>query len=191
MASKELDDGQVTQQQFAQVERGPSSIGKGSKEQSLSQISSVRVGRDKLSDSLAPHLSYEGRHRYDPNAQWTAAEEKAVVRKTDLYLLTWLCLMVSSPSFLVPYLVWALTIPQFFGLQLDRGNIGNAVTDNFLADLGLSTNDYNNVSRTELLSPSKADQKSRALLFSCLLSSWPSFQSSSSPSDTASESCSQ
>jgi hypothetical protein len=32
-----------------------------------------------------------------------------------------------------------------FGLQLDRGNISNALTDNLLKDLSLSTNDYNNV----------------------------------------------
>ena len=34
---------------------------------------------------------------------------------------------------------------QFFGLQLDRGNIQNALTDNFLKDLHMTSNDYNNV----------------------------------------------
>ena len=48
------------------------------------------------------NAKYECRHRFDPSATWTPEEEARVVRKTDLRLLTWLCLM-------------------FFGLQLDRG----------------------------------------------------------------------
>ena len=58
------------------------------------------VGRTNI--PLQPHESYEGAHRWDPEATWTPEEEARVVRKTDLRLLTWLCLM-------------------FFGLQLDRG----------------------------------------------------------------------
>lgn len=56
-------------------------------------------------------------------------EEARVVRKVDFYLLSFICLM-------------------FLGLQLDRGNISNALTDNLLPDLGLDTNDYNNVRLT-------------------------------------------
>jgi hypothetical protein len=51
-------------------------------------------GQEHLANALPPHESYEGVHRWDPRATWTAKEEAAVVRKTDLYLLSWVCLMV-------------------------------------------------------------------------------------------------
>lgn len=65
---------------------------------SSSQISIAPVGRENLSDAIPPHESYEGRHRYDPGATWTEAEERKLVWKTDLYLLSWICLMVSYTS---------------------------------------------------------------------------------------------
>lgn len=65
----------------------------------------AEVGRDHI--DLRPHESYEGANRWDPSAEWTPEEEARVVRKTDFLLLSWLCLM-------------------FFGLQLDRGNIGKS-----------------------------------------------------------------
>lgn len=86
---------------------------------------SEQVGRAHLADVVPPHDSYEGRHRFDPGATWTPAEERRVVRKTDLCLLGWLCLM-------------------FFGLQLDRGNNSNATADDLLPDLGMTSDDYNN-----------------------------------------------
>lgn len=63
---------------------------------------------------------YEGRHRWDPRARWTEEAESSVVWKTDTRLLGWICLM-------------------YFGLQLDRGNLGNALTDNFLEDQHFTT----------------------------------------------------
>ncbi|RAK73474.1 allantoate permease [Aspergillus fijiensis CBS 313.89] len=62
---------------------------------------------------------YECRHVFDPTLTWTPEEEKALVRKLD-----WRCVM-------------------FFGLQVDRGNLVQAVSDNLLSDLGLTTDDYN------------------------------------------------
>jgi hypothetical protein len=56
----------------------------------------IGVGREHLHTALPPHDTYEGRHRYDPLVEWTAAEERAVVRKTDLRLLSWLCVMVRA-----------------------------------------------------------------------------------------------
>jgi hypothetical protein len=56
----------------------------------------IEVGRENIHNVVEPHDSYEGKHRFDPELSWTPAEERAVVRKTDLCLLTWLCVMVST-----------------------------------------------------------------------------------------------
>ncbi|KAL4956468.1 MFS general substrate transporter [Aspergillus filifer] len=71
-----------------------------------------------------PIPEYEGRHRYDPKVEWTEADEKKLVRKLDYRICSWVCLM-------------------FFALQLDRGNISQALSDGMLDDLGLTTNQYN------------------------------------------------
>jgi len=92
----------------------------------------TKVGREELADIVPPHDSYEGRHRFDPTASWTVEEERRVVFKTDLILLSWLCVMM-------------------FGLQLDRGNLSNALTDNLLNDLNLTSDDYNNGTTIQLV----------------------------------------
>ena len=56
----------------------------------------VAVGRENLHGALPPHDSYEGGHRFDPMAEWSPEEERAVIRKTDFRLLTWLCIMVMN-----------------------------------------------------------------------------------------------
>ncbi|TID16966.1 MFS general substrate transporter [Venturia nashicola] len=77
-----------------------------------------------LETHYEPIDSYEGKHRYDPEFRWTEDEEKKVVRKIDKRICSWVCLM-------------------FFALQLDRGNISQALSDNMLKDLHVTTNDYN------------------------------------------------
>lgn len=63
-----------------------------------SHISNVPVGRENLSNALPPHDSYEGRHRWDPDAVWTEKEEASLVWHTDLRLLTVLCVMVCADN---------------------------------------------------------------------------------------------
>ncbi|KAI0756304.1 MFS general substrate transporter [Daedaleopsis nitida] len=71
-----------------------------------------------------PPSSWENAHRFDPNARWTWREENRIVRKIDFKVMIWAFLM-------------------FFSLDLDRSNISQANTDNFLDDLGMNTDDFN------------------------------------------------
>ncbi|OKL60501.1 hypothetical protein UA08_04331 [Talaromyces atroroseus] len=66
---------------------------------------------------------YECRHVLDPNLVWTREEERKLVRKLDWHVCLWACTM-------------------FFALQVDRGNLTQAVSGNMLVDLKLTTNDY-------------------------------------------------
>jgi hypothetical protein len=77
---------------------------KASPDGSDSRVSIVPIGRENLSKALPPHESYEGRHRWDPNVVWSEKEETSLVLKTDLYLLSWICVMISSQE--TPVLVY-------------------------------------------------------------------------------------
>ncbi|KAF2449116.1 MFS general substrate transporter [Karstenula rhodostoma CBS 690.94] len=82
-----------------------------------------------------PLPTYENLHRFDPNEGWTWAEEHNVLKKIEWRVAAWATI-------------------AFFALDLDRSNISQANTDNFLDDLGLTTNDYNlgnTVSKTAFL----------------------------------------
>ncbi|KAI1311248.1 major facilitator superfamily transporter [Xylaria venustula] len=74
--------------------------------------------------ALYIHPEWENKEAFDPSFRWTYREENAVRHKVDWKIMLWVCVMFAS-------------------LDIDRGNISNAVSDNLLDDLGLTTADYN------------------------------------------------
>jgi hypothetical protein len=71
--------------------------------------------------ALYEKSQYECRHVFDPTLEWSKEEERKLVRKLDWHVCLWACIM-------------------FFALQVDRGNLSQAVSDNLLEQLNLTTN---------------------------------------------------
>lgn len=67
---------------------------------------------------------YRGRHLVDADLVWLAAADEAITAKVDWSVTGWAFVM-------------------FMGLQIDRTNLSQALSDGFLTDIGVSTNQYN------------------------------------------------
>ena len=82
---------------------------------------------------------YECRHFFDPSLTWTEEEEKKIVRRLDWRVCLWAVSRPRNASFYSTHSN-VLQCVMFFGLQVDRGNLVQALADNLLNDLHLSTN---------------------------------------------------
>ncbi|KAL2130810.1 hypothetical protein VTI74DRAFT_5921 [Chaetomium olivicolor] len=125
---KVADDGDLVEPEDPDQSHGFLQLFKRrSRPQDLDAIATVRSVFDDpaLARHYYPHPDYENLHRFDPSERWTYREERSVRRKTDWKIFVWILVM-------------------FFGLNIDRGNLGNAAADNLLEDLNINTNDYNN-----------------------------------------------
>ena len=67
---------------------------------------------------------YECRFRFDETFRWTKKQQRKLTYKLDFHVTLLACFL-------------------FTALQMDRSNLAQAVSDNLLKDLKLTTNDYN------------------------------------------------
>ncbi|RMZ77255.1 hypothetical protein DV738_g4534, partial [Chaetothyriales sp. CBS 135597] len=109
---------------YRRIDAGYDTSAYSSQEDLVKNVGNVYTAPE-AEEVYKPIEGFEGAHRFKPDAVWTPEEEKALIRRLD----------------------WRIALPaciMFFALQLDRGNIVQALADNMLKDLKLTTQDYNN-----------------------------------------------
>ncbi|KAI0158041.1 MFS general substrate transporter [Hypoxylon sp. FL1284] len=77
-----------------------------------------------IAPQYQPRDDWENLHRFDPLSRWTWGEENKLIRKMDWRIMAWTAIM-------------------FTAMELDRANLAQSLTDNFLDDMNMTTDDYN------------------------------------------------
>ncbi|TWU78692.1 hypothetical protein ED733_005997 [Metarhizium rileyi] len=113
------------------------------------------MSAEKVVDSDV-HVQEDGDERVLV-VDWTADEEKMAKRKLDLLLMPILTL-------------------GFFCLQLDRGNMANAITDNFMADVGIDQDQFNVGQQMLSLGIVLTEIPSNMILYRVGPAKWPTLQ---------------
>ena len=92
-----------------------------------------------------PPPVYENVHRFDPLARWTWREEKVSIPVItgSLHQAPYLLFSIQSVIRKIDFRIMIWAFIMFFSLEMDRSNLSQANTDNFLSDLKLNTNDFN------------------------------------------------
>ena len=83
---------------------------------------------------------YESRHVFDATMTWSEEEERRIIRKLDWRICTWAVRVASFSHARDRADQTREQCVMFFALQVDRGNLAQALADNLLDDLGLNTN---------------------------------------------------
>ncbi|KAH3903667.1 uncharacterized protein SCDLUD_001316 [Saccharomycodes ludwigii] len=78
------------------------------------------------------NADYEGLLHFEPEFNWSKNEEDVLLKKLNHRVALVACFL-------------------FAALQIDRGNLKQAISDNLLEDLGMNTNDYNHANTIFLL----------------------------------------
>ncbi|KAI1452391.1 MFS general substrate transporter [Annulohypoxylon moriforme] len=97
-----------------------------SKQRNLNDVATQPSVYDNpdIASQYKPREDWENLHRFDPRARWTWADESKVVWKIDWRIMAWTAIM-------------------FTAMELDRANLAQSLTDNFLEDMRMTTDDYN------------------------------------------------
>ncbi|KAI1103501.1 MFS general substrate transporter [Jackrogersella minutella] len=97
-----------------------------SREHNLNDIATQPSVYDNpdVAHQYKPREDWENLHRFDPRARWTWREENKVIKRIDWRIMVWTSVM-------------------FTAMELDRANLAQSLTDNFLEDMHMTTDDYN------------------------------------------------
>lgn len=97
--------------------------------------------RDSFNDRDAKDLPKEDQSASSDDIQYEPSD--AAVLSSDRYAQDWSAAEERKLVFKLDAIIMTILILAFFCMQVDRGNIGNAIVNGFLEDVGINRAHYN------------------------------------------------